>query len=118
MPVGDVDGRPTAIGAAGRRALLTPRGLAEYLSLSERTVRELLRTGELPSYKVAVLVESTPMMLIPGSRGVDVIGERGEQAAARAPGAAREPLGEGCLVRALHGRSGAAPECGHVPDQA
>ena len=53
MPVGDVDGRPTAIGAAGRRALLTPRGLAEYLSLSERTVRELLRTGELPSYKVA-----------------------------------------------------------------
>jgi excisionase family DNA binding protein len=52
-PVGGVDGRPTAIGAAGRRALLTPRGLAEHLSLSERTVRELLRTGELPSYKVA-----------------------------------------------------------------
>jgi excisionase family DNA binding protein len=47
------DERPTAIGAAGRRALLTPRGLAEYLSLSERTVRELLRTGEVPSYKVA-----------------------------------------------------------------
>jgi excisionase family DNA binding protein len=45
--------RATAIGAAGQRALLTPRGLAEYLSLSERTVRELLRTGELPSYKVA-----------------------------------------------------------------
>jgi excisionase family DNA binding protein len=45
--------RATAIGAGGRRALLTPRGLAEYLSLSERTVRELLRTGELPSYKVA-----------------------------------------------------------------
>jgi excisionase family DNA binding protein len=27
--------------------------LAKYLSLSERTVRELLRTGEVPSYKVA-----------------------------------------------------------------
>jgi excisionase family DNA binding protein len=33
--------------------LLTPKGLAQYLSLSERTVRELLSTGELPSYKVA-----------------------------------------------------------------
>lgn len=52
-PVGGLEARPTAIGAAGRRALLTPRGLAEYLSLSERTVRELLRTGEVPSYKVA-----------------------------------------------------------------
>jgi excisionase family DNA binding protein len=52
-PVGTVDERATAIGVGGRRALLTPRGLAEYLSLSERTVRELLRTGELPSYKVA-----------------------------------------------------------------
>jgi len=48
-----IEGRPTAIGASGRRALLTPRGLAQYLTLSERTVRELLRTGELPSYKVA-----------------------------------------------------------------
>ena len=53
VPAAGADERPTAIGAAGRRALLTPRGLAEYLSLSERTVRELLRTGELPSYKVA-----------------------------------------------------------------
>jgi excisionase family DNA binding protein len=53
VPAAGVDGRPTAIGSAGRRALLTPRGLAAYLSISERTVRELLRTGELPSYKVA-----------------------------------------------------------------
>jgi excisionase family DNA binding protein len=45
--------RPTSIGSGERRPLLTPRGLAEYLSLSERTVRELLRTGEVPSYKVA-----------------------------------------------------------------
>ncbi len=48
-PVGAVEGRPTAIGGAGRRALLTPRGLAEYLSLSERTVRELLRTRAVPT---------------------------------------------------------------------
>jgi excisionase family DNA binding protein len=53
VTVAGIDGRPTAIGPAGRRALLTPRGLAEYLSLSERTVRELLRIGEVASYKVA-----------------------------------------------------------------
>jgi excisionase family DNA binding protein len=53
VPAASVDGRPTAIASAGRRPLLTPRGLAAYLSLSERTVRELLRRGELPSYKVA-----------------------------------------------------------------
>jgi excisionase family DNA binding protein len=27
--------------------------LADYLALSERTVRELLRTGAIPSYKVS-----------------------------------------------------------------
>ncbi|MET0811268.1 MAG: helix-turn-helix domain-containing protein [Thermoleophilaceae bacterium] len=36
-----------------RRPFFTPRGLANYLALSERTVRELLRTGEIPSYKVS-----------------------------------------------------------------
>jgi excisionase family DNA binding protein len=36
-----------------RRPFFTPRGLALYLSLSERTLRELLRTGEIPSYKIA-----------------------------------------------------------------
>ena len=35
-----------------RRAFFTPRTLAEYLALSERTVREMLRKGTIPSYKV------------------------------------------------------------------
>ena len=39
--------------ATGRQAFFTSRSLAAYLSLSERTVRELLRIGAIPSYKVA-----------------------------------------------------------------
>jgi len=39
--------------AGSRRCFFTSRTLAGYLSLSERTVRELLRTGAIPSYKVA-----------------------------------------------------------------
>jgi excisionase family DNA binding protein len=35
-----------------RRALFTPKTLALYLALSERTVREMLRCGVLPSYRV------------------------------------------------------------------
>src|SRR3989442_15070096 len=35
-----------------RRAFFTPRTLAKYLSLSDRTVREMLRTGKIASYKV------------------------------------------------------------------
>lgn len=35
-----------------RQPLLTPNGLAEYLSLSPRTVRDLLRSGAIPSYKL------------------------------------------------------------------
>lgn len=38
---------------AERRPFFTPRQLADYLSLSERTVRELLRVGAIPSYKVS-----------------------------------------------------------------
>jgi len=37
---------------AARRAFLTPKALAAYLSLSERTVREMLRTGVMPSYRI------------------------------------------------------------------
>jgi hypothetical protein len=33
-----------------RRAFFTPKSLAAYLALSERTVREMLRRGALPSY--------------------------------------------------------------------
>ena len=35
-----------------RRAFFTPKSLAAYLALSERTVREMLRRGTLPSYRV------------------------------------------------------------------
>ena len=35
-----------------RRAFFTPRTLAEYLSMSERTIREMLARGEIASYKV------------------------------------------------------------------
>lgn len=35
-----------------RRAFFTPKTLAQYLALSERTVREMLRQGVLPSYRV------------------------------------------------------------------
>lgn len=38
--------------AVGGRAFFTPRALAEYLSVSERTIREMVRTGELASYRV------------------------------------------------------------------
>ncbi len=33
-------------------AFLTPKQLAEKLSLHERTVRDMLRRGEIPSYKL------------------------------------------------------------------
>jgi excisionase family DNA binding protein len=36
-----------------RRPFFTSRQLADYLALSERTVRELLRTGAIPFYKVS-----------------------------------------------------------------
>jgi excisionase family DNA binding protein len=35
-----------------RRAFFTPRSLAEYLSISERTVRQILLDGRIPSYKI------------------------------------------------------------------
>jgi excisionase family DNA binding protein len=37
---------------AERRPFFTPKTLAAYLALSERTVREMLRRGALPSYRV------------------------------------------------------------------
>ena len=37
---------------AERRPFFTPKSLAAYLALSERTVREMLRRGALPSYRV------------------------------------------------------------------
>jgi excisionase family DNA binding protein len=34
-----------------RKAFFSPRSLAEYLEVSERTVREWLEQGTLPSYR-------------------------------------------------------------------
>ncbi len=35
-----------------RRPFFTPKGLADYLSISERTVRQMLADGRIPSYRV------------------------------------------------------------------
>jgi excisionase family DNA binding protein len=35
-----------------RRAFFTPKTLAEYLHISDRQVRNLLKSGKLPSYRV------------------------------------------------------------------
>jgi excisionase family DNA binding protein len=35
-----------------RRAFFTPKTLAQYLSLSERTVRSMLAAGKIASYRV------------------------------------------------------------------
>jgi excisionase family DNA binding protein len=42
----------TLIGTANREPFYTPQTLARRLSLSERTVREMLARGVIPSYKV------------------------------------------------------------------
>jgi excisionase family DNA binding protein len=36
-----------------RQAFFTPRTLAAYLALSERTVRQLLADSAIPSYRIA-----------------------------------------------------------------
>lgn len=41
------------IDGAARRPFFTTASLAAYLSLSERTIRDMLSRGEFPSYKVA-----------------------------------------------------------------
>lgn len=35
-----------------RRPFFTPKTLAEYLAVSERTVRQMLADGRVPSYRV------------------------------------------------------------------
>ena len=35
------------------RPFFTPKTLADYLALSERTIRELIRNREIPSYKIS-----------------------------------------------------------------
>jgi excisionase family DNA binding protein len=39
-------------GSESRRAFFTERTLAAYLAVSDRTVRDWIRRGELPSYKL------------------------------------------------------------------
>ena len=48
------DRRMTAVRVISRdvRPFYTPKLLAEYLSVSERTVREMLAKGRIPSYKI------------------------------------------------------------------
>lgn len=43
---------PIEITGRQRQAYFTVRSLADYLSLSERTVKEWLKEGVLPSYKI------------------------------------------------------------------
>lgn len=40
------------VGRQELRPFFTPKGLAEYLSISERTVRDMLSKQRIPSYKV------------------------------------------------------------------
>jgi putative molybdopterin biosynthesis protein len=40
------------VGEHELRPFFTPKALAEYLSISERTVREMLSKEQIPSYKV------------------------------------------------------------------
>lgn len=42
------------------RPFFTPRTLAEYLSISERTVRQMLADGRIPSYKIEGLRRVDP----------------------------------------------------------
>jgi excisionase family DNA binding protein len=35
-----------------RRAFFTPKTLAQYLAISERTVRSMVASGRIPSYRV------------------------------------------------------------------
>ena len=48
---GSVDAEVAVLPTA-RRQLFTPETLAAYLNISERTLRELLRQREIPSYKL------------------------------------------------------------------
>jgi excisionase family DNA binding protein len=48
----EMRGQPLVIATGERRAFFTPKALAIYLSLSERTVREMLRNGVIPSYRI------------------------------------------------------------------
>ena len=43
------DREPPSVGE--RRAFFSPRALATYLDLSERTVRQMLADGVIPSYR-------------------------------------------------------------------
>jgi excisionase family DNA binding protein len=46
-------GPPIEVGDAALRRFFTTASLASYLALSERTIRDMLKRGEIASYKVA-----------------------------------------------------------------
>jgi excisionase family DNA binding protein len=52
-PPGDPEVTDPAPVDSDPRPFFTTRSLARRLSLSERTVRDLIRRGDIPSYKVA-----------------------------------------------------------------
>ena len=43
-----------------RRRFFTPRTLSDYLAISERTVRQMLAEGRIPSYKIEGLRRVAP----------------------------------------------------------
>lgn len=44
---------PVRVAPDERQPFFTPKSLGLYLALSERTIREMLRDGTIPSYKIA-----------------------------------------------------------------
>jgi excisionase family DNA binding protein len=47
------DGPAIDVAEQPRRPFFTTATLARYLAVSERTIRDMLKRGEFPSYKVA-----------------------------------------------------------------
>jgi excisionase family DNA binding protein len=44
--------RTIRVAEQDRRAFFTPRTLAAYLAVSERTVRQMVADGRIPSYRI------------------------------------------------------------------
>jgi excisionase family DNA binding protein len=52
-------------------AFFTERSLAAYLAVSDRTIRNWIRRGELPSYKLGARDGSTPPTSRTSSHGIE-----------------------------------------------
>jgi excisionase family DNA binding protein len=100
------------------RPFYTTRSLARRLSLSERTVRDLIRRGDIPSYKVAGARRIDRSTSIRGSRNDGKGMERPlEISTPREPAQENEPEWSNRLVRALHGLSRPPQKRGHIRAQ-